>query len=85
MKITFVKLTNTKWQKIHTKILKWLFFTYRYKTNKFSQINSMDKTFLKETTENLYNSDLKHIDANLEKFIQKKEELMFQKKRNLLK
>lgn len=47
-----------------------------------SHTKNMDKTFLKEPLENLYNSDLKHIEANLEKFIQKKEELLFQKKRN---
>ena len=35
----------------------------------------MDKTSLKETQEGLYNTDLKHIEANLEKFIQKKEEI----------
>jgi len=31
---------------------------------------------MQETQEGLYGSDLKHIEANLEKFIQKKEEIL---------
>ena len=42
----------------------------------------MDKTLLKESLDNLYNCDLKHIETNLEKFIDKKEELFIQKQLN---
>ena len=34
----------------------------------------MEENLLKETRDNLYNTDLKHIEANLEKFIQRKEQ-----------
>ncbi len=39
----------------------------------------MEKTTQNESYQRLYNSDAKHIDAHLEKFIQKKEEQMRQK------
>ena len=42
----------------------------------------MDKTTMQETQESLYNTDLKHIEVNLEKFIQKKEEIS-RNRRNL--
>ena len=40
------------------------------------QVNNMSRTSQNETYQRLYNSDVKHIDKHLEKFIQKKEEQM---------
>lgn len=40
----------------------------------------MDKHITQDPKESLYNTNLKNIETNLEKFIQKKEELLFQKR-----
>lgn len=41
---------------------------------------SMEEKLIHDSHESLYNSDLKHIEANLEKFIKKKEEELMRKR-----
>lgn len=65
-------------------IKKFLFF-YNLLTNvhlwRIKNVNKLQSINMEEMTQNesyqrLYNSDIKHIDRHLEKFIQKKEERM---------
>lgn len=47
-----------------------------------TQINNMDDELLHDIRQNLYNTDAKNIETNLEKFIQKKEEQMLKRRNN---
>lgn len=47
-----------------------------------TQVISMEDELLHDIRQNLYNTDAKNIETNLEKFIQKKEEQMLKRRNN---
>ncbi len=47
-----------------------------------AQVISMEDELLHDIRQNLYNTDAKNIETNLEKFIQKKEEQMLKRRNN---
>ena len=83
----FVKLKN-KFVELISNLSSFVIFerikNFINKNTFCSQIISMDKSLRHEMHENLYKTDMKHIEANLEKFIQKKEEELMRKRNNSL-